>query len=128
MTLPGFDDWISREPEYVAEFTEGDLVMVRYPAERYIRPDGITDLESIARLRELSESWPWMLGTITHCGDGEYQVTVEDERVSERSDGSPAGPEVPAEHRYHPVCFRTDEEIRELTPEEVMQAEAEAEL
>jgi hypothetical protein len=125
MSLKGFDDWISREPEYVPEFAEGDLVMVRYPLELYVRPEGITDAEAIAAQRKESESWPELLGSISrYCGEREYLVTVEDDRLAENADGYPAGPETPPEHRFYPQCFREGDELRELTAEELAEADS----
>ena len=68
-------------------FEEDTLVEVKFPLNR--------EEESGSR-----ENWSWLPGVvITCCGDNEYQILVEDERLRDKD-------------MTYPVCFRDPTEIR----------------
>jgi hypothetical protein len=95
-------------------FPDESEVLVRYP----IGPDperqpGTSDDEHLAVLRADREGWPWLLGIIEHqCGPDEWKVTVEDRRLAELEDGSPAPEGTADEDLWFPQCFRDSSEIR----------------
>ena len=66
-------------------------------------------------------AWPWLPGWVTEvCGPDEWQVMVQAPGLGVLEDGTPAGPDVPEDEQFFPLCFRDSSEIREP------QAEAEA--
>jgi hypothetical protein len=74
-----------------SRFPDESPVLVRYPLDG---PRSVSD----------RAEWPWLPGTIEQqCGPDEWLVTIEDRRLAELGDGSPApgghagrGPAVPA--------------------------------
>jgi len=49
------------------------------------------------------ENWSWLSGWVmADCGDDEWQICVEDDRVAEEEDGE----------IWYPVCYRDSSEIR----------------
>jgi hypothetical protein len=76
-------------------------VLVRYPLDG---PGTASD----------RESWPWLPGTIEQqCGPDEWLVTIEDRRLAELDDGSPAPEGTPDEDLLFPQCFRDASELRQ---------------
>ena len=59
------------------------------------------------------ETWPWLPGTIEQqCGPDEWLVTIEDRRLAELDDGSPAPEGTADDDLLFPQCFRESSEIR----------------
>src|SRR5713101_875112 len=88
-------------------FPDDSAVLVRYPdapqAQQVTGPEA----------RAEREAWPWLSGTVEEqCGPDEWLVTVEDRRVAELADGSPALDGTPDEDLFFPQCFRDSSEIR----------------
>jgi hypothetical protein len=79
-------------------------VLVRYPA----------DSRQPASDRQ---AWPWLAGTIEQqCGPDEWLVTIEDRRVAELEDGSPAPAGTPDGDLLFPQCYRDSSELRPVPP------------
>ena len=75
-------------------FSEDDPVLVRYP------------LTAEAEHGDRS-AWPWLNGWIAReCGDNEWEVVVEDERLAVEYQGS----------LTFPVCFRDSSELQAREP------------
>ena len=47
------------------------------------------------------------------CGPDEWLVTIEDRRVAELEDGTPAPAGTPDEQLLFPMCFRDASELRQ---------------
>jgi hypothetical protein len=63
------------------------------------------------------EAWPWLAGTIEQqCGPDEWLVTLQDRRVAELEDGSPALEGTPAGDLLFPQCYRDSSELRPIPP------------
>ena len=59
------------------------------------------------------DTWPWLPGwVVTQCGPDEWQVCVQDPRLAELEDGSPAPEGTPEDEALFPLCFRDASEIR----------------
>jgi hypothetical protein len=59
------------------------------------------------------DAWPWLDATVEQqCGPDEWLVTIEDRRVAELDDGTPAPADTPDEHLLFPMCFRDASELR----------------
>jgi len=73
-------------------FPDESDVLVRYPLQPGPeRQPGQSDEEHLAALRADSETWPWLACTVAQqCGPDEWLITVEDRRLAELQDGSPA--------------------------------------
>jgi hypothetical protein len=85
-------------------FPDESPVLVRYPLDG---PRSIND----------RAEWPWLPGTIEQqCGPDEWLVTIEDRRLAELDDGSPAPEGTPDEDLLFPQCYRDSSELRP-TPE-----------
>jgi hypothetical protein len=97
-------------------FPDESEVLVRYPLHPGPkRLPGQSDEEHLATLRADRENWPWLVGTIEQqCGPGEWLVTIEDRRLAELEDGSPAPDGTPGEDLLFPQCFRDSSEIRTM--------------
>jgi hypothetical protein len=99
-------------------FPDQSEVLVRYP----LRPGperrpGQSQDEHLAILKAYRETWPWLPGTIEQqCGPDEWLVTIEDRRLAELDDGSPAPGGTPDEDLLFPQCYRESSEIR-LVPD-----------
>jgi hypothetical protein len=79
-------------------------VLVRYPLDG---PRSVSD----------RAEWPWLPGTIEQqCGPDEWLVTIEDRRLAELDDGSPAPEGTPDEDLLFPQRYRDSSELRP-TPE-----------
>jgi hypothetical protein len=71
-------------------FEEDQEIMVRYPLSAEAEHGDRT-------------AWPWLNGWIAReCGDNEYEVGVEDERLAVQFQGETT----------YPVCFRDSSELR----------------
>lgn len=85
-------------------FPDESPVLVRYPLDG---PRSVSD----------RAEWPWLPGTIEQqCGPDEWLVTIEDRRLAELDDGSPAPEGTPDEDLLFPQCYRDSSELRP-TPE-----------
>ena len=85
-------------------FPDESPVLVRYPLDG---PRSVSD----------RAEWPWLPGTIEQqCGPDEWLVTIEDRRLAELDDGSPAPEDTPDEDLLFPQCYRDSSELRP-TPE-----------
>ena len=85
-------------------FPDESPVLVRYPLDG---PRSVSD----------RAEWPWLPGTIEQqCGPDEWLVTIEDRRLAELNDGSPAPDGAPDEDLLFPQCYRDSSELRP-TPE-----------
>jgi hypothetical protein len=85
-------------------FPDESPVLVRYPLHG---PSSVSD----------RAEWPWLPGTIEQqCGPDEWLVTIEDRRLAELDDGSPAPQGTPDEDLLFPQCYRDSSELRP-TPE-----------
>jgi hypothetical protein len=87
-----------------SRFPDESPVLVRYPLDG---PRSVSD----------RAEWPWLPGTIEQqCGPDEWLVTIEDRRLAELGDGSPAPEGTPDEDLLFPQCYRDSSELRP-TPE-----------
>lgn len=104
----------SMDYENDGRFPDESEVLVRYPLKPAPeRQPGQSDEEHLAAVRADSETWPWLAGTIEQqCGPDEWLVTVEDRRLAELEDGSPAPEGTADEDLLFPQCFRDASEIR----------------
>jgi len=85
-------------------FPDESPVLVRYPLDG---PPSVSD----------RAEWPWLQGTIEQqCGPNEWLVTIEDRRLAELDDGSPAPEGTPDEDLLFPQCYRDSSELQP-TPE-----------
>lgn len=85
-------------------FPDESPVLVRYPLDG---PRSVSD----------RAEWPWLPGMIEQqCGPDEWLVTIEDRRLAELDDGSPAPEGTPDEDLLFPQCYRDSSELRP-TPE-----------
>jgi len=95
-------------------FPDQSEVLVRYP----LRPGperqpGQSQDEHLAVLKPDRETWPWLPGTIERqSGPDEWLVTIEDRRLAELDDGSPAPEGTPDDDLLFPQCYRDSSEIR----------------
>lgn len=81
-------------------FPDQSQVSVRYPLDNSRPPDD-------------RGQWPWLSGTIEQqCGPDEWLVTIEDRRVAELDDGSPAPEGTPDDDLLFPQCYRDSSELR----------------
>jgi hypothetical protein len=89
-------------------------VLVRYPVHpRPERQPGQSQEKHLAALQAERETWPWLPGTVEQqCGPDEWLVTIEDRRLAELADGSPAPEGTPYEDLLFPQCYRGSSEIR----------------
>ena len=105
-------------------FPDEAPVLTRYP----LRPSpqrqpGQSNDEFFAALNADRETWPWMLGTVEQqCGPDEWLVTIEDRRLAQLEDGSPAQDGTPDADLLFPQCFRDASEIRGLPADPEMEA------
>jgi hypothetical protein len=101
-------------PENDGRYPDESEVLVRYP----LRPGpgrepGQSDDEHLAVLRADRGTWPWLPGAVEQqCGPDEWLVTIEDPRVAQLDDGSPASEGTPDEDLLFPQCFRDASELR----------------
>jgi hypothetical protein len=97
-------------------FPDESAVLVRYPLQPGPeRQTGQSQDEHLAVLRTDRVTWPWLPGTIEQqCGPDEWLVTIEDRRLAELDDGSPAPEGTPDENLLFPQCYRDGSEIRSL--------------
>jgi hypothetical protein len=81
-------------------FPDGTAVQARYPdAGRGSGAD--------------HDAWPWLEATVEQqCGPDEWLVTIEDRRVAELEDGTPAPTGTPDDQLLFPMCFRDASELR----------------
>jgi hypothetical protein len=80
-------------------FPDGAAVQARYPVGRRSGPD--------------RDAWPWLDATVEQqCGPDEWLVTIEDRRVAELEDGTPAPAGTPDDQLLFPMCFRDASELR----------------
>jgi hypothetical protein len=87
-----------------SRFPDESPVLVRYPLDG---PRSVSD----------RAEWPWLPGTIEQqCGPDEWLVTIEDRRLAELGDGSPAPEGTPDKELLFPQCYRDSSELRP-TPE-----------
>ena len=95
-------------------FPDEAPVLVRYPLHPGPeRQPGQSQEEHLAILRAERETWPWLLGTIEQqCGPDEWLITIEDRRLAELDDGSPAPEGTPDDDLLFPQCFRDASEIQ----------------
>ena len=78
----------------------GSAVLVRYPVDGRQSASG-------------REAWPWLAGTVEQqCGPDEWLVTIEDRRVAELEDGSPAPEGTPDDDLLFPQCYQDSSELR----------------
>jgi hypothetical protein len=93
-------------------FPDESEVLVRFPLQPGPeRQSGQSDEEHLAD----RETWPWLAGTIEQqCGPDEWLVTVEDRRLAELEDGSPAPEGTPDHDLLFPQCFRDASEIQQV--------------
>ena len=96
-----------------SRFPDEAAVLVRYP----LRPGperqpGQSQDEHHAALRADRETWPWLPATVEQqCGPDEWLVTIEDRRLAELDDGSPAPEGTVDEDLLFPQCYRDSSEI-----------------
>jgi hypothetical protein len=89
-------------PDNDGRFPDDSAVEARYPLGRSFTG---------------REAWPWLAATVEQqCGPDEWLVTIEDRRVAELGDGSPAPEGTPDEDLLFPQCYRDASELRK--PEE----------
>jgi hypothetical protein len=95
-------------------FPDDSAVEVRFPLHPGpLRLPGRPEEEYLAVVRAERETWPWLLATVEQqCGPDEWLVTVEDRRVAELDDGSPAPEGTPDEGLLFPQAYRDSSEIR----------------
>ena len=63
------------------------------------------------------DAWPWLDATVEQqCGPDEWLVTIEDRRVAELEDGTPAPVGIPDDQLLFPMCFRDASELRPAGP------------
>jgi hypothetical protein len=86
------------------QFPDESPVLIRYPLDG---PRSVSD----------RAEWPWLPGTIEQqCRPDEWLVTIEDRRLAELDDASPAPEGTPDEDLLFPQCHRDSSELRP-TPE-----------
>jgi hypothetical protein len=95
-------------------FPDESPVLVRYPLPPFSQQKpGQSDAERLAELAAERKTWPWLAGTIEQqCGPDEWKITIEDRRLAELENGSPAPEGAPGEDLLFPQCFRDSSEIR----------------
>jgi hypothetical protein len=94
-------------------FPDQSEVLVRYPLTLTEQKPGQSDAERLAELAAERRTWPWLPGTVEHqCGPDEWKITIEDRRLAELEDGTPAPDGTPDEDLLFPQCFRDASEIR----------------
>jgi len=85
-------------------FPDGAAVQARYP-------------DPARRLSGDRDAWPWLDATVERqCGPDEWLVIIEDRRLAELEDGTPAPAGTPDEHLLFPMCFRESAELRQAGP------------
>lgn len=83
-------------------FPDESAVLVRYPLDG---PKSASD----------RSEWPWLAGTIEQqCGPDEWLVTIEDRRLAELDDGSPAPDDTPDYDLLFPQCYRDSSELQAI--------------
>ena len=83
-------------------FPDGAAVQARYPAE------------GGAGFGSDRDTWPWLDASVEQqCGPDEWLVIIEDRRVAELADGTPASAGTPDEDLLFPMCFRDASERRQ---------------
>ena len=104
-------------------FPDESEVLVRYPVHPGPeRQPGQSQAEHLAALRAERETWPWLPGTIEQqCGPDEWLVTIEDRRLAELDDGSPAPDGTPDEDLLFPQCYRDSSELQAMPEAEAGQ-------
>ena len=81
-------------------FPDGAAVQTRYP-DVGRRPSRDRD------------AWPWLDATVEQqCGQNEWLVIIEDRRVAELADGTPALAGTPDDQLLFPMCYRDASELR----------------
>jgi hypothetical protein len=97
-------------------FPDKSQVLVRYPLRRGPAPErqpGQSEDAHRAALRADRDTWPWLPGTIERqCGPDEWLVTIEDRRLAELDDATPAPQNTPEEDLLFPQAYRDSSEIR----------------
>jgi hypothetical protein len=97
-----------------SRFPDESAVLVRYPL--HLGPErqpGQSQDEHLTALRAERETWPWLPGIVEQqCGPDEWLVTIEDRRLAELEDGSPAPEGTPDEGLLFPQCYRDGSELR----------------
>ena len=97
-------------------FPDESQVLVRYPLRPGPGPErqpGQSGDEHLAALRADRETWSWLPGTIEQqCGPDEWLITIEDRRLAELDDGTPAPAGTPDENLLFPQAYRDSSEIR----------------
>ena len=82
-------------------FPDGAAVQARYP-------------DAGRRSGSDRDAWPWLDAAVEQqCGPEEWLVTIEDRRVAELEDGTPAPAGTPDEQLLLPMCFRDASELRQ---------------
>jgi hypothetical protein len=82
-------------------FPDGAPVQARYPATGRMSSSD-------------RDAWPWLNATVEQqCGPDEWLVTIEDRRVAELEDGTPAPASTPDDQLLFPMCFRDARELRQ---------------
>jgi hypothetical protein len=94
-------------------FPDEAPVLVRYPLTVTQQKPGQSDAERLAELAAERKTWPWLLGTVEQqCGPDEWLVTVEDRRLAQVEDGSPAPEGTSDDDLLFPQCYRDSSELR----------------
>ena len=104
-------------------FPDESQVLVRYPLRPAPeRQPGQSQDEHLATLRADRETWPWLPGTIEQqCGPDEWLVTIEDRRLAELDDASPAPDGTPDDDLLFPQCYRGSSELQAMSEAEAGQ-------
>ena len=85
-------------------FPDGTAIQARYPDTGRAAEDD-------------RDAWPWLDATVEQqCGPDEWLVIIEDRRVAELEDGTPAPAGTPDDHLLYPMCFRDVSELRPAGP------------
>jgi hypothetical protein len=85
-------------------FPDGSAVLARFPL-------GDND--------EDRDCWPWLEATVEQqCGPDEWLVTIEDWRVAQLEDGSPAEKDSPDGDLFFRQAYRGHSELRAAAGEE----------
>ncbi len=95
-------------------FPDESAVLVRYPlTPGPEQKPGQSDAEQLAVRAAERKTWPWLLGTVEQqCGPDEWLITIEDRRVAEVGDGSPAPEGTPDDDLLFPQCYRDASELQ----------------
>lgn len=101
-------------------FPDDSAVETPFPLQRALqRQPGQSTEEYFEILRAERKTWPWLLATVEQqCGPDEWLVTIEDRRVAQLADHSPAPEGTPDDDLLFPQCYRDSSELRKPLAQE----------